>query len=31
MIAKNDNMMHYLQDLFKERVDISKYYIAVVH
>jgi len=31
MIAKNDNMMHYLQDLFKERKNIEKYYIAVVH
>lgn len=31
MVAKNDNMMHYLQTLFKERKDISKYYIAIVH
>ena len=31
MIAKNDNMMQYLQTLFKERKDISKYYIAIVH
>jgi 23S rRNA-/tRNA-specific pseudouridylate synthase len=31
MIAKNDNMMGYLQTLFKERENISKYYIAVVH
>jgi len=31
MVAKNDNMMQYLQTLFKEREDISKYYIAIVH
>jgi len=31
MIAKNDNMIHYLSKLFKERVNISKYYIAIVH
>ncbi len=31
MIAKNDKMMHYLQTLFKERKDISKYYLAIVH
>ncbi len=30
-IAKNDSMMQYLQTCFKERQDISKYYIAVVH
>ncbi|MDQ7023578.1 MAG: RluA family pseudouridine synthase [Candidatus Gracilibacteria bacterium] len=31
MIAKNDKMMHYLQTLFKERKNISKYYLAIVH
>jgi 23S rRNA-/tRNA-specific pseudouridylate synthase len=31
MIAKNDKMMQYLQDLFKQRKDIEKYYIAIVH
>ncbi len=31
MVAKNDNMMQYLQTLFKERKDIAKYYIAIVH
>lgn len=31
MIAKNDKMMSYLQTLFKERKNISKYYIAIVH
>jgi len=31
MVAKNDNMMQYLQTLFKERKNISKYYIAIVH
>ena len=31
MIAKNDKMMSYLQNLFKQRENISKYYIAIVH
>jgi len=31
MIAKNDKMMQYLQTLFKERENISKYYLAIVH
>jgi len=31
MVAKNDKMMAYLQTLFKERENISKYYIAIVH
>lgn len=31
MVAKNDNSMHYLQNLLKEKKDISKYYIAIVH
>ncbi len=30
-IARNDSMMHYLQDCFKQRKDISKYYLAIVH
>jgi len=31
MIAKNDKMMQYLQNLFKERKNIEKYYIAIVN
>lgn len=30
MIAKNDKMMHYLQDTIKERKNIWKYYLAIV-
>jgi len=31
LVAKNDKMMQYLQDLFKQRENISKYYLAVVN
>lgn len=30
MIAKNDKMMHYLQNTIKERKNIWKYYLAIV-
>jgi 23S rRNA pseudouridine1911/1915/1917 synthase len=30
MIAKNDNMMHYLQETIKKREKIWKYYLAIV-
>lgn len=30
MIAKNDKMMHYLQNVIKERKKIWKYYLAIV-
>ena len=30
-IAKNDTMMRYLQECFKKRENIEKYYLAIVH
>jgi 23S rRNA-/tRNA-specific pseudouridylate synthase len=29
MVAKNDNMMHYLQDIIQKR-EVDKYYLAIV-
>jgi 23S rRNA-/tRNA-specific pseudouridylate synthase len=29
MVAKNDSMMHYLQDIIQKR-EVDKYYLAIV-